>query len=146
MADRADFVTLLVRRQLRQLEVIGRAVSGDLAPLLVQRLDTFRPFLNSQPVHIDGSCHIIALEYVEDAPDAGLAAVIGLREQGHVDRTLRGAPEPAAFAERLTSDAKSAANLPVVRPFQPGRRLLNAFMHEPVFPVFDLNPGRRTHR
>ena len=83
--DLADFLALLVGRQIGHVDVVGGAVAGDLVAGVVQRLDRVRPFLHREPVDVDGGAHLVALEHFEDAPDAGIAAVVGVAERDQVD-------------------------------------------------------------
>ena len=83
--DLADFLALVVGRQLGHVDVVGGAVAGDLIAGVMQRLHRVRPFLHREPVDVDGGAHLVALEHFEDAPDAGIAAVIGVAERDQVD-------------------------------------------------------------
>ena len=99
------------------LDVVGGAVAGDLVAGVVQRLDRVRPFLHREPVDVDGGAHLVALEHVEDAPDAGIAAVVGVRQRDEVDLHALRLLEMAAAGERLERDGERGADFLAVGPF-----------------------------
>src|SRR5579883_496609 len=116
-ADGADFGALLVRRKARHLDVIGGAVPSDLVAGSVQRLDGVRPFLHREAIDVDGRPHLVALENFENAPDAGIAAIIGVAERDQIDLQALRLLEVAAAGESLERDGERGADLLTVRPF-----------------------------
>src|SRR5215510_4804172 len=91
-------------------------MAGDLVAGVVQRLHGIRPLLHREPVDVDGGAYLVALEHLEDAPDAGIAPVVRVRERDQVHfEALRFLEMPAA-GECLERDGERGANFLAVGP------------------------------
>src|SRR5262249_16057266 len=112
----ADFGPLLLGAQVGHDDVVGRAVARDLVAGVVQRLYRVGPALDGEAVGIDGRADARALADLHDAPDADVAAVVGVRDRGEVHFEIGFLFEVAAFGERLEGDGKRRADELAVGP------------------------------
>ena len=98
------------------MDVVGGAVAGDLVAGIVQRFHGIRPFLHREPVNVDGGAGAVALQHLEDAPDAGIAAIVRVAERHEVHFEPLRLLEMAAARERLERDRERRADFLAVGP------------------------------
>src|SRR5215469_4464565 len=125
----AHLLSLRLGRKIGHVIVVGHAVACDLVAGPVQGLYRVGTLLDREAVGPNGGADLVAIEHVHQPPNADRAAVIGVRQRGHIQLDLRALLEAAALAESLIGDAKGATDELAVGPGQLGLWPLHATMH-----------------
>ena len=115
--DLADFLALLVRRQVGHLDVVGGAMTRDFVAGLMQGLYGLRPFLHRKPVDVDRRRHLVAFQHFENAPYAGIAAVVRMRKRNEIDLQALRLLEMSPACEGFKRDGERGADLFAIGPF-----------------------------